>query len=179
MRKLRQHLDRNQDSVPSMSNSSMCSLSMEPFFFLVELNISGFNFLISKQINKGGWLLHIRLLRIRSCHLLLSKFENSNLSVHFYRLDNYIMKTFIQLGPSLASLLVVSTDDQIVVNELSIKWNWAVSFYHYFHMWIRKTASGEYLKDSKAKSYLIICLCFAKSRINWNMWFLSCRFLCF
>lgn len=45
-------------------------------------------------------MLTIRLLRIRSCHLMLSKlFENSGLSVQFYRVGIYIIQTFVQLVP--------------------------------------------------------------------------------
>lgn len=66
-------------------------------------------------------MLTIQWLGISSFHLMLSKlFENGSLSVQFYKIGIYIIKTFIQFALSLVFLVVVSTDDQML-NEPNVK----------------------------------------------------------
>ena len=66
----------------------MFLLSTDHLAFL-DLTPLGFNFIILK---KNGWMLDIRLLKTRSCHLFVLQVENNGLSVQFYRVGVHISR---------------------------------------------------------------------------------------
>lgn len=66
----------------------MFLLSTDHLAFL-DLTPLGFNFIILK---KNGWMLDIRLLKTRGCHLFVLQVENNGLSVQFYRVGVHISR---------------------------------------------------------------------------------------